>query len=495
MITKQDIKAAIDANIANYPDIEPRYRVDDPLVHQAIDAMATMITMLSQQVEVAELEPFDKVRESSIMAHAANKGIFNRSVPCNVSIDVVNNGATDIVIGQGRILLDSTGRLYTVDKSVSITANSTVLITATQQTKTIINHVVKNSIPYYSISIPNSNDSSFLSNISVNSNGYNYQFRDSYINVFDGDYVFNVEVDNKRNTFIRFGKSGTVGVQPANDDIVNIELSYSFGNIQLKDKELFTLEYIQAVEEPILTFNLNSILTKGSDPLSTSELRDLCKYPAIYDNSAVMLGNFEYLVRKNNHNIKFLSVWNEALEEKTRGASIDNINTLFVACFYDTEQFLVNNNIYSLTPPNLINRVDYTPLQLAIENTINNSDDSYKVKFYTPIQSKIVVDITATISSSYDAALVSNKIKNAIISQYGINSVDYRKKTVIPLNKDIYTLLRANVAELKDDNSDFSINIKSTLLNKNPENWVYVALDSINVNIRSVNVSIDSWTN
>jgi hypothetical protein len=43
------------------------------------------------------------------------------------------------------------------------------------------------------------------------------------------------------------------------------------------------------------------------------------------------LGEFDFLVRRNYTTLKFLSVWNETMEEDARGANVANINTLFVA--------------------------------------------------------------------------------------------------------------------------------------------------------------------
>lgn len=44
------------------------------------------------------------------------------------------------------------------------------------------------------------------------------------------------------------------------------------------------------------------MLVRGQDPGSLPSLRDAASYPALYDDNAVFLGEFDYLVRKRFYN-------------------------------------------------------------------------------------------------------------------------------------------------------------------------------------------------
>jgi hypothetical protein len=93
----------------------------------------------------------------------------------------------------------------------------------------------------------------------------------------------------------------------------------------------FSLEYAYTPTESLITIEMVELMIAGSDPLGIPALRELSRYPSIYNESAVYLGEFDFLVRRTITNLPFLSVWNEQVEEQARGPSVDNINRLFVS--------------------------------------------------------------------------------------------------------------------------------------------------------------------
>ncbi|MFZ3150834.1 MAG: hypothetical protein WA116_04035, partial [Anaerolineaceae bacterium] len=68
MYTKADFQKKIADTIGNYQSIAPLYQAGDPRMLQHLDAMATMLAMFSAQVETAQAEPYDKVRDSTVLA-------------------------------------------------------------------------------------------------------------------------------------------------------------------------------------------------------------------------------------------------------------------------------------------------------------------------------------------------------------------------------------------------------------------------------------------
>jgi hypothetical protein len=75
VLTKSDFQQIIRDSIANYPAIGPLYQAGDPRILQHLDAMAAMLGMLSAQIDAAQAEPFEKVRDSTVLADAATRGI------------------------------------------------------------------------------------------------------------------------------------------------------------------------------------------------------------------------------------------------------------------------------------------------------------------------------------------------------------------------------------------------------------------------------------
>ena len=81
MLTKADFQRAIRDSISSYPAIAPLYQSGDPRVLQHLDAMATMLAMFSAQLETAMSEPFEKTRDTTVLADAAMRGIVRKATP------------------------------------------------------------------------------------------------------------------------------------------------------------------------------------------------------------------------------------------------------------------------------------------------------------------------------------------------------------------------------------------------------------------------------
>lgn len=85
--------------------------------------MATMLAMFSAQVETAQAEPYDKVRDSTVLADAAMR-IIRSGTPARVRVRAINGGAEAFQVELARTLLDSSGLLYRVETPVSVPAGA-----------------------------------------------------------------------------------------------------------------------------------------------------------------------------------------------------------------------------------------------------------------------------------------------------------------------------------------------------------------------------------
>lgn len=495
MLTKADFQQKIADSVALYPAVATLYQAGDPRILQNLDAMAAMLSMFSGQIETAMAEPFEQVRDSTVLANAAMRGVIRKATPGRVRVSAKNNNATAFTIETGRVILDSVGRPYIIESTVTLAPGATGTFDAVQVKHTAINHTVAGSVPFYAIEIPTVTDDTYLSGIALSDYLGDYEYRERYVNTWPGDRVFHVEIDDRQVVYVRLGQTDIVGVQPIDGSVLTLTVSHTAGEISIAANSPFSFEYLLIPQESYVDLTLSSLLTKGQNPPDMASLRDLVKYPSVYDHNAVYLGEFDFVVRRAYPTVKFLSVWNEAIEETARGASADNINVLFIAVLSQdgTETVLTEPNPAAPVSPTEILLANYTATQTGIKNTVFAADNGYKVRFITPVRSKIAVTIAATVSTSYVASDVQAKIIEAILAVYGEEASASKRGSSQPLYRSIYALLKEKVPALSDGNADIKITVADPVGNLRPELWRYVATDSLTVTVTMVNITLPSW--
>lgn len=496
MLTKSDFQKAISDSIAAYPAVAPLYQAGDPRILQHLDAMATMLAMLSAQVETAMSEPFEKSRDATVLADAAMRGIVRKGSAARVRIRASNKGASAFTVDSGRKLLDSSGLTYRVETSVSVPAGGEATFEAVQMRGVITRHVVATSEPFYAIPIPAADDDSRLCAISVSDGDGEFVYRDRYVNTAPGDRVFHVEADDRQRVYVRLGFEGVVGVQPQQGAEIVVTVFYTAGEISPAYGSPFAFEYLASPAESVVDLSMDALLIPGQNPMSMSVLRDLSRYPSVYDSNAVFLGEFDFLVRRNFPTLKFLSVWNESAEERARGPSVENINTLFVACLSAEggEADLTEDDPNSPVAPVTIADDQLTGTQRAIKAAILGADDSYRVRFVTPVRSMIRIAINARVSTSYIASDVRQKIADALLAEFGPGSAVARRGRQRPQYQRVYALLRQKVQALSDGEADLTVNIfEPTALLVRPEMWRYLDASTLSINVETANIVTPSW--
>lgn len=494
MLTKADFQNAIKDSIAAYPAIAPLYNAGDPRITQHLDAMATMLAMLSAQIETAMAEPFEKVRDATVLADAAMRGIIRKGVAARVRVKLENKGTAACTVDSGRTVFDAAGMPYRLETSATVAAGESGSVEAVQLKTITINHIVAGSVPFYSIEIPVAEDGAYLCSVGVKNGDGDFTYSDHYVNVSVGDRVFHIETDDRQRVYVRFGLGGVAGVQPLDGAGLTLTVAYTFGNVSPAFGSPFAFEYMGSPAESSVELSMHSVVMPGQDPIAMNVLRDLAKYPSIYDSNAVFLGEFDFLVRRNFPTLQFLSVWNESAEEQARGASVNNINTLFVACLSADGSERVLAEVNSSSPLSPIEITTLTGTQVAIKRAIWTADDSYKVRFFTPIRSKIVISVDATIATSYVASDIRAKIIETLLINYGETSAVSKRGRNKPLYQQIYALLKLKIPALSTGLADLLVNIQTppSALNR-PELWRYVATDSLTVTVSNANVITPQW--
>lgn len=480
MLTKTEFLTAIRDSVTQYPAVAARYQAGDPTVLQSLEAIATMAAMLSQQIEVAQMEPFIKSRDATILAEAALRGLVPMAKPARVRVRIENQAATPFTLTAGRNLIDSNGRLYVVDAPVTVPALDAgvpgqAFAEAIQHQTRTFTHTVTVAEPFYKIEVPAADGDKAIAGVEVyNASSVAFGYRQEFTNVAVDEQVYHMETDEYRRLYVKFGYGGVVGYQPAAGDTFTIEVHDTNGDVRPETDSPFALEYLVTPADASIALFMDSLVTPGANPIDITTLRELMRYPSTYDHSAVFLGEFDYLIRNRLPNLKFLSVWNEQIEEKVRGANADNINRLFV----------------SVVPADGGTQMGTEDDILAM---ISDADDSYRVSFIPPVVSPIGITVDARIARVHDTAAVQAQIIEALLSEYGADSQASRRGLQSPQYKRIYALLRDRVPALQDSGSDFSVVVSPPPDPLLPEHYRYADMASITVTITPANYAAGNW--
>lgn len=475
MLTKQDFQEKLKAEFLKQEVTAALYHAGDPRILQILDAQATMLAMLSQQVELAMAEPFIKARNATVLADAANKGLIFTAKPCTVQLLIENLNDTAVTIETGRYLIDNIGRYFKTTEPVQLAPFARGEIKAEQIIEEAQQVTVVNSAPFMAINIEPSDTGAAIYQLLVKVNGQAFSPRYKFNNAKQGDKIFHVESNEFKQLFVKFGANGILGVQPNNGDRVEIIKILTFGDIDLDENSEFSFRYIKKDSDNNVKITLSRVVEAGVNPVDMATLRQLVQYPSVYDDNAVYLGEFDLLLRAKFPQLAFLNVWNEAKEEQVRGANVDNINTLFVA-------FALPEN-YHLTK---------SAVQSQITAVLKKADSSYKIKFVEPVTQEIQCSVNATISQLFGAAEVEKQIKSTLLQSFGKNAFVAKQGKVVVKNKTVADLLRQDVQAIADAQGDFFVQL-TTPETRNPETFSYMTNDTISVTLNYNAYESDIW--
>lgn len=476
MKTKEDFLRSIRDNISQYPDAALRYQSGDPMLLASLEAVATMLAMGSQQMEIAMAEPFIKSRDATVLADAALKGILPMASPARLQLTLQNASNSSYTLAAGRRLLDPDGNYCSVESALTVAAGATGTLSVIQRTTTDVPFTVATSDPFYAFEVPQPTDGSYISGLTLtrDSDDAVFTYAQRYTNVLPGDLIYHVETDEYRRLFVKFGYDEVVGYQPGAGEAFTLTIHECRGEVSPSAGAPFTLEYVSTPQEAQLTFKMDSVLESGAKPVDVATLRELCKFPAIYDDAAVFLGEFSLLIRKALPDLQFLSVWNEQIEEKVRGESVDNINRLFIAFTEPVGD-------------------DYDTIKAQIEQIIDSADDSYSVSFVPVVVREINVAVEARVAVVHDPAVVESQVRAAVAAEYGPTAQATRGGMLVFKNVRLYDRLRKDVDALKDQPADLNVDILSDSTALLPENRLYVSDDSLEVRVVQLRENVGQW--
>ncbi|MBF7696208.1 hypothetical protein [Acinetobacter rathckeae] len=470
MTTKSDFEQRLVTQISDSTILE-RYWVKDPLVLQQVRAIASYLEAISQDIEVASLEPFIRTRDRSILADASNKGILPTAVACQFKVDVKNKASNTVTLSQGRHIEDNGGRVWRLLQSVTVAPQQTVTITAEQSEYREVEYVAEMTEPFHKKSIDLLDDL-YLANLTVTDHAIplrnSYLIQPQWLNVEKGAYAINVTTDSLRRIFVEFGDSERAGITVNAGDTFTFGITETYGEIDVSKLKDASLTEVNTTDEQRISVSFQSggLVRSGTTALTIDQLRVLASYPSIYGDNAVFLGNFDYLVRKKvMGRTDFVSVWNENVQDTYYGVTYKDINHLHVAfkAKVDSDQSIIENEIKTI-----IGRADSLFQDRVIVHEV--------------VEKPLQLTITGRLASVHDLDSVVSQIKGLLVDRYGRSSLSASRWLLNGFNsQEVANLLRNNITAFQDRVSDFAVHIPTQL--NLPHEWVYLSEESISVQL------------
>lgn len=479
MLTQADFEARIVASLDDYEILE-RYNAQDPIVLRFLRSIAAFLALFSQDVDISEIEPFIKTRDRSIVADAANKGILPIGMPAQHILEVINRSSNSITLSQGRVIEDNSGgRPWRLLQSVTVAAGETGEVLVEQSEYREVAYTVSNTESFHRVQLALRDDLS-LAGITVRDNtNQAYQLKKRWMNVAPLDFAFNLTTDSLRRIFIEFGDDERAGTTVQANQVFTFGIFETYGDVdvsRLKDASL--VDVLTTDETKVsVRFKIGGVVRQGADPLNISQLKVLSTYPALYDENAVFLGNFDYSVRqKFMARCHYIAVWNENEQDRYYGATYQDINHLHIA--------VIAKNV-----------AEQATLETEIIQYIGLLDNLYKdrVRVHEVVEKPFELTLNGRLAAVHDLDGVKAQIKGLLVDRYGRTKLSASRWLVNGFNtQGISTQLRTNIVAFQDNISDFSLNVP-VVLNK-PHEWVYIAESSITLNIeRTAETSGAAW--
>lgn len=472
MLTQTDFEQRIVATLDD-PEIAERYQAGDPLVIQQIRSHAAFLALLSQEIDVATLEPFLKTRDRSILADATNKGILPTGTPCQHQIDVINQGSNSVTLSQGRMIDDNQGRPWRLLAAVNVASGETATVVCEQSEVRQISYTVPFAEEFHRVTI-GVQDGLFLAGIVVQDDATIpnlYIRKPRWMNVAPGEYAINVTTNDRRQIMVEFGSDARAGRTVSANQVMNITLIETYGEVEAsKLKEAALQTTLNNDENKIkIRFSTAGLIRAGANPLSVAELRLLASYPALYDENSVFLGNFDFLVRqKFMARAHYLAVWNENIQERMYGVSLGEMNHLQLAV-------VAKNPLEQVT------------LEDEIAQVIGRADSLYegRVKKRVVQEREYALTITGRLAAVHDMDTVKAQIRSLLTAQYGRTRISTSRWLSNGFNRqEVATLIRQSITAFQDRMSDFSVEGEDLSVSPvRPHEWLYLTDSSISINL------------
>ncbi len=482
MQTLNDVKKRLLINLQDTPEIALRYQNGDPLVVAMLQAQAGMIADQSVDIDIAKIEPFIKANVRTILADATNKGILPVATPCQHYIEVTNKGNSQISISAGRYFDDLQGRIWRFLQTANVGPGESIRVQAEQSQVRIIDYQVVYTETFHKVTLAIQEDL-HLSGIRIyDDQGKSYTYRKKWLNSPPGENAYTLKTDTMRQITAEFGDSQRCGKTLQANTIVSFELTECDGAIDTSALREASLQEIANPNETKvqLKFMPGGLIRSGTDPLSIEQLRLLSSYPT-HDDNAVFLSDFDYVVRKAfMARCNYLTIWNEAIQDRYYKATFDDINHLQMA--------------FSAKNPK-----ESAQLASDIKDYIGTLDSLYQGRVHQRAVEVRYFNITidAKLASVHNVEAVKEQIITLLLARYGRDTLAASYFLADGFNtQEIAKAIKDNIPAFQDHISDFTIGSEDLSLKPiKPHQWTFIDKSSIKVNIkRTATTGANLWT-
>lgn len=496
MLTRNELEARLVAALDDYPEIAELYQAGDPATVVRIRAMADYISLLSQEIDTATIEPSIKTRDRSILADAVNKGILPIATPARHTIQVKNNGVSTVTLSQGRIIADGQGREWRLMAAVVVAAGATQEAIAEQSIVRVVSYTAPVTEIFHNVTLAITDDL-HLAGLAIQDDAPTpnvFVYAPKWMNVAPGDYAYTLKTDTLRRMTVEFGYSGRAGITVAAGDQFVFTLTETYGEVDSSRlKEASLQDIVVSTERSLkITFKTGGGIRAGANPVTIGQMRVLASYPSFYDENASYLGNFDFLARKHFINrTRFISVWNETLQEKAYGTlSVQDINHLHLAVVPND---LVEQDSIEAEIALLLGRAD--SLYAGGVKSIGNP--SGRVIRSSVVERPYQLTITGRLAAVHDLDSVGAQIKGVLLEKYGRGEPAMSRWLPNGINlQEAATLLRTSIPAFQDRMSDFVVSGEDLAANSiKPHEWVFLDTDSIILGLtRTAESGSSLWT-
>lgn len=486
MSERVKILTAIESQLNDYPKVAERWRAGDPTVRAMMTSLVEAVIYLKRDNDINAIEPFIKSRNRTIVADAINKGMLPVATPCQHLITVENGAQSTQTLSQGRLIEDGTGRQWRLLASVTVAAGESKTVLAEQSIINLARDTIAVNEPFYKVALSTTEDA-YFSAIGVTNltTGEIYQHAPKFMNAAINAPVYTLQSDNLRDINVIFGATNRAGKTVQAGEVYEFAITQTYGEVDPSSLANAALSEILLSDEAKLNlyFKAGDMVRAGSDPLSINQLRLLASFPAMYDRSAVFMGNFTFLIMQHfMARLDYMAIWNEAINERYYGASLDAINHLNL----------------TVVPKNNTG-TEYNQLVSDIQQMVARADSMLdgRVRVREVELRPYHVTITGRVAPVHDMESVRLQIKELLLADYGKGSLAANHHNADGFNlQEMSTRIRSNVSAFQDRISDFSVEGEDVATNPvKPHQWAFLDDSSITINLtRTADSGNAVWT-
>lgn len=484
MSERNKLLSSIESKLNDYPSVAQRWRAGDPTVRAMMVSLVEMVVHLQRDNALNSVEPFIKSKDRTIKADMVNKSILPAATPCQHLLTVENDAGVTQTLSQGRLVEDGTGRQWRLMAAVTVGAGESKTVLAEQSVIVRSELVIPINEPFYSVRLSTTDDAYFagiaVTNTTVQET---YRYAPNFMNAAIDAPAYTLQSDNLRDLEVIFGADGRAGKTVQAGEAYEFAITQCYGVVKASSLGQAALASLNTGDESRLNlyFKAGDMQRSGANPLSVNQMRLLASFPSMYDQNAVFMGNFTFLVMQHfMARFDYMAVWNETAHDKYYGASLEHINHLHLAV-------------------RAKNVGEQGQLTADIQHLIARADSLLdgRVIVHTIEERPYNITISGRLAAVHDMDAVRIQIKELLLASYGKGSLAAIHHNADGFNRqEIATKIRSSIPAFQDRVSDFVVD-GETVAEKpiKPHQWTYLAEDTIAINLtRNADSGNAVWT-